>query len=52
MMCKYLEKRDASDCGSTVLELLHTSIMCLRMSEMGELAFYVHLESGASTSPA
>lgn len=37
MMHKRLERRDASDCGLTVLELLPISIMFLRMSEMGEV---------------
>lgn len=40
MMLKLLGKRDASDCGLTVLELLHMSIMYLRMSEMGEDSLY------------
>lgn len=36
-MQKHPEKKDASDSGLTVLELLLTSIMFLRMSEMGSL---------------
>lgn len=40
MMLKLLGKRDASDCGLTVLELLHMSIMYLRMWEMGEDSLY------------
>lgn len=36
MMCKHPEKRDVFDYGLTVLELLLTAIMCLRMSGMGE----------------
>lgn len=38
MTLKLLGKRDASDCGLTVLELIHTSIMCLRISGQGKIA--------------
>lgn len=40
MMCRYHEKKELSDCGSTVLEFLHMSIMCLRMSETGTFLFF------------
>lgn len=38
MTLKLLGKRDASDYGSTVLELIRMSIMCLRISEQGKAA--------------
>lgn len=38
-MCKHLEKRDASGCGSIVLALRLMLIMYLRMSEMGTYSF-------------
>lgn len=38
MMHRHPGKKDASDSGLTVLELLLMSIMFLRMSEMGKLS--------------
>lgn len=40
MMHKLPVRKDASDCGLTVSELLPTSIMFLRMSEMGEFIVF------------
>lgn len=38
MMHRRLARKDASDYGLTVLELLLMSIMFLKMSEMGEFS--------------
>lgn len=43
MMHRHLGKKDASDSGLTVSELLLMSIMFSRMSEMGSFSFHVHI---------